>query len=359
MTLVYTEVFILAFLLSWVFLFLFRRLAVKYSFICAKDICHLGGLGMWLSFLIVVSIGTCYGYLPAVSWGIILGTGVITGFGIVDDYKKELSVAAKFLIQLGAVVIVMLGGVRTQIVYLGPFLNMLVTVLWMLGITNALNHLDILDGLAGGITAICALAFLAIAVSTANSGAAVFSLVLAGITLPFLRHNLSPGPIKVYMGNSGSHFLGFALAVMAITISYAPVERKIALLSPIFVLGLPLFDTAFLIFRRIKNKRSVFEKSGDHFALRLTAQGYSKDTVLALMYLLGVSFCAAGVLLSHVSNGWGMGILGIVLCGALLIARKVNKGFAGVDYTEKSGRNDLCRDRSTDRRQTRDGKKKI
>lgn len=326
MTIVYTEVFILALLLSWVFLFLLRRLAVKYNFLCAKDICHLGGLGMWAAFLIAALIGTGYGYLPAATWGIILGTALLAGAGIVDDYKKELSVAAKFLIQLGAVMIVMIGGVHTQIAHLGHFLNILVTVLWILGITNAVNHLDILDGLAGGITVICALAFLAIAVSTANSDAAVFSLILAGVTLPFLRYNLSSGPIKVYMGNSGSHFLGFALAVMAITISYAPVERKIALFSPILVLGLPLFDTAFLIFRRIRNKRSVFKKSGDHFALRLTAQGYSKDTVLALMYLLGVSFCAAGVILSHVSNGWGMVLLGIVLCGALLIARKGNKG---------------------------------
>ncbi|GAH05852.1 unnamed protein product, partial [marine sediment metagenome] len=121
------------------------------------------------------------------------------------------------------------------------------TFLWIIGITNAFNHLDILDGLAGGIAVISSAAFFLIALSNANLGVAIPALVLVAVTLSFLRYNLSAA--KVYMGNSGSHFLGFTLAAIALGISYAPLERKIALLSPLLILGFPIFDTAFLTFR--------------------------------------------------------------------------------------------------------------
>lgn len=104
------------------------------------------------------------------------------------------------------------------------------------------------------------------------------------------------------MGNSGSHFLGFLIAGIALAISYAPLHRKIALLSPVVILGLPIFDTAFLILARLLKRKMPFNKSDDHLALRFIAGGYSKKKTLLAMLVLCFLFCLFGVLLSQVSN---------------------------------------------------------
>ena len=127
------------------------------------------------------------------------------------------------------------------------------------------------------------------------------------------------------MGNSGSHFLGFALAAIALIISYAPLERKIALLSPVLILGLPIFDTAFLILARIIKKSLPFKKSNDHLALRFLALGYSKKKALLTMLALCLFFSISGVWLSQVPNIFGFGIIGFLILMSLALTLKVNK----------------------------------
>jgi UDP-GlcNAc:undecaprenyl-phosphate GlcNAc-1-phosphate transferase len=208
-------------------------------------------------------------------------------------------------------------GIRTKIVYIGPYWNLLATFLWVLGITNAFNHLDILDGLAGGVALICTFAFYLLALNTANFVIAIVCLALAGIVLGFLRYNLPSA--KVYMGNSGSHFLGFVLAAIAITISYAPLERKLALLSPILVLGLPIFDTSFLMLVRMRHQRPIVQKSDDHFVLKFLKRGYSEKRALALMYLLGLFFSTNGLIISRVTNQIGIVIFFTVAAVSILL----------------------------------------
>lgn len=243
-------------------------------------------------------------------------------FGVIDDWK-ELSVFSKFLVQVFAATLLVLFGIRTQIVYIGNFLNILITFFWILGITNAFNHLDILDGLAASITGICAISLFVVALYSNNYSMGILSLALAGGSLGFLKYNLPPA--KIYMGNSGSHFLGFLLAAIAINLSYAPMERKIALLSPLVVLGFPIFDTIFLILMRFLKGRSPFQKSNDHVALRLMAKGYSKQETLLLLSLFNMIFCIFGLVLSRASNLLGIALLLLLVFICIVITKKVSK----------------------------------
>ncbi len=303
---------------------LLKRLALKINFVSPDGVTCLGGLGMWLAFSIICVLTTSIcGQPDKTVWGIVLGSGLLVAFGMIDDSKKELSVPIKFLVQIAAAILLILCGIKTQIVYIGSYPNLLITFLWVLGITNAFNHLDIMDGLAGGIAAISSAAFFLIALLTGNPAVAVFSLALTAVTLSFLRYNLTS--TRVYMGNSGSHFLGFALSAIAITISYAPLERRIALLSPILILGLAIFDTTFVMFMRMKKGRSVFKKSDDHFALKLLAAGYSKRKVIIFMYLLGLFFALSGLIVSRVPNQIGLIVLIVVVFICLVLGRKISR----------------------------------
>lgn len=303
-----------------------RALALKFNFVTAGGVTCVGGPAMWLAFSFV-----CIPYLgfyrlsANVAWGIILSSVPIVAFGIIDDYKKELSVPSKFWTQIAATSLLIIFGIRTQIAYIGSFLNLLITFLWVLGITNAFNHLDISDGLAGGIAAISVGAFFLIALFNADFVIVILSLALAGIILGFLRYNLSSA--KVYMGNSGSHLLGFMLAAIALSLSYAPLERKIALLSPLLILGFPIFDTAFLMLMRVKKAKSIFKKSNDHLALRFLRLGYSKNKTLLFILALSLFFSLSGIYLSQASNVMGIIVVILVSIVALALFRKMSKVF--------------------------------
>jgi UDP-GlcNAc:undecaprenyl-phosphate GlcNAc-1-phosphate transferase len=127
------------------------------------------------------------------------------------------------------------------------------------------------------------------------------------------------------MGNAGSHFLGFTLAAIAMIISYAPLERKVALVSPILILGFPIFDTAFLILIRWKNKRPILKKSKDHLSLRFLNLGYSKRKALIYMLLLGILFSFSGILVSQLTNQLGVCVIAVVLIIALALTKRMSK----------------------------------
>jgi UDP-GlcNAc:undecaprenyl-phosphate GlcNAc-1-phosphate transferase len=207
--------------------------------------------------------------------------------------------------------------------YIGNIANIIITYIWVLAITNAFNHLDILDGLAAGIAILVGLSFFTVAYLNYQNAIAILSLALTSATLGFLIFNLPPA--RVYMGNCGSHLLGFVLAAIALSISYAPLERKIALLSPLLILGFPIFDTAFLILMRLSKKKLPFKKSNDHLVLRFLALGYSKKKALLIMLAWGLFFCFSGVLLSQASTTLGIIIIAITLIVSLAINKKMGR----------------------------------
>jgi UDP-GlcNAc:undecaprenyl-phosphate GlcNAc-1-phosphate transferase len=206
---------------------------------------------------------------------------------------------------------------------MGSLSNIIITYVWVLAITNAFNHLDVLDGLASGVATLVGSSFFVISLMNQQSAIAILALSLSAATFGFLIFNFPPA--RIYMGNCGSHFLGFVLAAIALAISYAPLERKIALFSPLLILSFPIYDTAFLILMRTKQGKLPFKKSNDHLALRLLALGYSKKKALVIMLALGLFFCFSGVLLSQVSTTLGTVIIVITLILSLAITKKMGR----------------------------------
>jgi len=319
---IYFFLILYGFFLGLVFIYMLKRFSLRHNLLMPQGTPLIGGIGMGLSFIFVALFFLINQGLSKEIAGIIVSSSLMLAFGVFDDWR-ELSIGSKFLMQIIATSILVLFGVRTQIVYIGNILNIVITFIWVLGITNAFNHLDIMDSLASGVAIIVSAAFLAISILNADMRSATLCLILIGAVLSFFLGNRPPA--KIYMGNAGSHWLGFILAAIALIISYAPLDRKAALLSPLLILGLPIFDTTFLVLIRLIKKSVPFKKSNDHLVLRLSALGYSKKKVLLIMFGLCLFFCLCGIASSRVPNYLGVGIVAFAALASLIIGIKMSK----------------------------------
>ncbi len=247
--------------------------------------------------------------------GLALACGVILVVGLIDDFVRELSPGQKLLGQGVAWLLLAKGGMVTQIMLLPPWANLLVSLLWTVTIINAINLLDIADGLAGGIALIALLTLLVLSLLTGQVIVAGSLGVLAGSLVGVLVFNLPRA--SLFLGDSGSMLVGLLLAAFTILVSYAPVGREIALLTPLLVLGLPLYDLAFVILMRLRRGRSIVKKSPDHFVFRLMRQGCSPRDAMTAMFVLALAFSLAALLVGSVSNAVGALTVGLVLLVAV------------------------------------------
>ncbi len=203
----------------------------------------LGGIAIYGAF-----IGGCILFhflIPGYSrkfTGLIVSSGFMLLLGLVDD-AKDLRPFEKIIGELIAVGLLMLFGIFTKISFLPVWANLIITFVWVLFISNAFNLLDIVDGLTSGLVIIISLTLLIISLVNKDVLSAVVLTALIGAHMGFLRYNYPPA--KLYMGDTGSLFSGFLLAAVAINISYAPLERPIALITPVLAMSLPLYDTFF------------------------------------------------------------------------------------------------------------------
>lgn len=275
---------------------------IKRSRPSKKSIPHIGGIAIWLSFTVLFILFLIFNppLDPSLMDCVVLmvSSSMMLAVGVIDD-KRELTALTQFLAQAIIACFVILLGIRTHIAGIGIVGNCLVTFLWIVGITNAFNHLDIVDGLSGGVTVICAMTFCAVSFLTGNKSLAIIFALFAGSVLGFLRYNFPTA--HTYMGNAGSHFIGFVLGTLSIMISYATLERRIALLVPLIVLGLPIFDTIFVIGIRMIKGKYIWSKSDDHLTLRLVAIGYSKKIAVLCMFLFASIFSICAVTLLDAS----------------------------------------------------------
>jgi UDP-GlcNAc:undecaprenyl-phosphate GlcNAc-1-phosphate transferase len=312
-----------SFLLSVLFLLLVKEASRRWNFLISQGVPSIGGISMGLAFfagfLLMEPSATC---LPREIQGILIASGVILISGIDDDHK-ELSVIQKFAVQLIAASILVVFGVRTNFVYVGEPLNIAVSLLWIIGITNAMNLLDVMDGLTGGTALVILSGFAAISAMSGDSLTLVLSCVLGGTVFGFWIYNVPPA--KVYMGNSGSHFLGIVLASIGLTAHYATLERTVALLAPLLLLGFPILDTLFLILMRLRKGKSAFNKSEDHMALRFFKKGYSKRKTLAVMMGWTLFFVAIGLIMSKATNLFAVIALVFAGLGSLVLIKKMNR----------------------------------
>ena len=254
---------------------------------------RLGGIAIFLGFCIAVA--TIEWLTPGPLFprtgpfmGLLIGGGLIFLLGIADDLRP-LPAKFKLLVQIAAAGVAVYLGVRIEVlsnplggmVILPMWLATSVTIFWLVGITNTINLIDGLDGLAGGVSLIAASTTALIAIQTRQPALALLSLALVGATIGFLRYNWNPA--KIFMGDSGSLFLGFTLAAISV-IGLLKVAATAALLVPILILGVPIFDTAFAIVRRALQRRPIFSPDRGHLHHRLLGLGFSQRRAVLIIY---------------------------------------------------------------------------
>jgi UDP-N-acetylmuramyl pentapeptide phosphotransferase/UDP-N-acetylglucosamine-1-phosphate transferase len=203
---------------------------------------------------------------------------------------------------------------------LPPLLSLLATVVWLVGITNAINWLDGLDGLAAGVSGIAAIGLLSVSFSLAQPAAGLLAAALAGACLGFLRHNFNPA--RIFMGDGGSYFLGFALAAISI-VGPAKGLTGVSLLLPLLILSLPLADMSAVIMGRLREGRSPFYPDRRHLHHRLLRSGLSHRRTVVVIYAFTQWLGALALVLANAENRFlWLALATAVLIGVVVLSRR-------------------------------------
>jgi len=281
----------------------------------------LGGIAIFTAFLIaILSASFLKDYFEARIIRLILPSVIIILLGIFDD-AKELRPFTKIMVELIVALLLVKSGIVTKISFVPSWVNLGITILWVVFIVNAFNLLDIVDGLASGLVIIISTTLLVIAVAKRDLFSGTILIALIASHIGFLRYNYPPA--RIYMGDTGSLFSGFLLSATTISISYAPAERPVALITPLIAISLPVYDTLFLIIMRLKKGVPIFNKSRDHFTLRLIAMGYSIRKSIWVMYLFCILLGISALLVAFGTSFLSIITIGIVMLMFVFIGRIV------------------------------------
>jgi UDP-GlcNAc:undecaprenyl-phosphate GlcNAc-1-phosphate transferase len=236
--------------------------------------------------------------------GAMLGLHVV---GLIDD-RKALGPYSKLLVQFAAAAVVVIGFDLRAVTFLdsrtalGPVPSCVLSILWIAGITNAFNFLDNMDGLSAGVAAVCASAFLVTTLLIGQWFVAGMLAMLLGALLGFLCFNFPPATI--FMGDSGSLVVGFTLGVLTILTTYLDTGKHsggwYALLTPLIILAVPLYDLLVVSAIRIRRGKSPFVGDTNHFSHRLVARGMSRRTAVLCIYLVTAATAVAAIILPRV-----------------------------------------------------------
>jgi UDP-GlcNAc:undecaprenyl-phosphate GlcNAc-1-phosphate transferase len=310
----YLKVGVLAFVLSAVLMplgiFLLRKLnvmdAVAPNKIHAKPVPRGGGIVIYIAFAIAV---LWPGYRSDGMNGIMVGSFICLMVGAADDYFGGIAGFYKLITLMVVTLILSYFGVRLN-VFNHAFLDVGFTMLWIVGVTSAFNGTDNMDGLASGIAVIVALLFFVIAVQayqqaggeTSLSWFGMLAIGLVGANLGFLIYNWNPA--KIFMGDSGSFFLGFTLSALGVMGEWTE-NRIVSCVVPVLILGVPIFDFAYIILVRIwrgetRTLRDIIDHCApDHLSHRLVWSGFSQRKSVGFIYLICISLGTSGILLRN------------------------------------------------------------
>ena len=320
--------FILAAVVSFASTPLVRKLAFKIGAVdIPKDDRRVHKEAMPLIGGLAIALGVFVGMLIFMPLSrkvisIIIGGSIILIGGIIDDVK-DMSARDKMLVQIIAAGVLVFGGTRINfvtnpfsggILYLG-WLSIPISLFWIVGITNTINFIDGLDGLSAGVAMISSLSLMVVASKLGYSNVVILAALLGGACLGFLPHNFNPA--KIFMGDTGAMFLGFILA----TISIEGVMKSVtavAVLAPVIILGVPIFDTAFAIIRRLLSGQSVATADRGHLHHRLLDRGFSQKKAVLILYGLSAVFGVFAILISGANNKEAIFLsLGLLVIAAL------------------------------------------
>ena len=249
--------------------------------------------------------------------GFLVGALLIAGLGVVDD-MKNLPAKLKFCVQILAALIVIFSGTRIQVVlwpvtaYLQKF-SIPITLVWIVGVTNAVNLIDGLDGLAAGVTSIAAMSLMVLCIMTGSTTAVGLTAALAGACLGFLPRNFNPA--EIFMGDTGSTFLGFVLAVTSI-LGVFKGYALLALIVSVLCVGLPVFDTICAMLRRMAKNQPIMQADRGHLHHKLIDHGFSQRQAVLIMYTISLLLGLLAIFISFKDSGTivVMALTVIVLC---------------------------------------------
>ena len=300
---------------------------------------RLGGLAIFIGFMISTLL-----FVPMTPEmkSVLLGAVVIVVLGVVDD-SVALSAKVKFIIQILAALIPALNGVTIQafsnpnifssnLYWMLGNLSIPFTVLWIVAVTNSVNLIDGLDGLANGVSTISATTMLVLALLLGESDVAIVLAALVGACVGFMPYNFNPA--KMFMGDTGAMFLGYILATMSIQ-GLFKYYAVISFVVPFLILGLPIFDTSFAFFRRLARGQSPMSPDREHIHHRLIDMGLSQKQAVATLYVVSAILGLSAVVLTTGGEQRAM-IFFAALCVTAMIAARLAfpKEFGG-ELTEE------------------------
>lgn len=310
--LMYLVTGVLAFLASSAMIPLLKRLAFKYGIydnpsedelkIHEQPIPSVGGIAILLAMLVSTLVATAFMEVPSLPLVGALVGGIMTfGLGFWDDlswknterYRPSVKFSGQISVSILTAVLLFLVGIKIQLIPLAAG-AILFGIFYIFGGINAINMQDGIDGLAGGIVTISALGFLGLSLQTGNTMGLILSSSIVGAALGFLVHNFPPA--SIFMGDSGSHLLGFMMALLAILFTSKPYDF-LWFIGPILIVGLPVFDAAWAVIRRLIWRKPLFEGDRGHLYDQMMHRGLSMSQTVLICYLIQAIFVSGGMLL--------------------------------------------------------------
>ncbi len=317
---------VLAAWLSYVFTPFARRAGLRYGAAPAprardvhrEPIPRWGGLAIYAAFVLSLVVGALvvhFGFGRPIGGGtlraglaLVLAGGILSVVGAIDD-RYDLSAGKQMIAQVLCAAMVVQCGVKIQfisnplgggMVGLHQWLAFFLTVVWLVGVANAVNWIDGIDGLAAGVSAIAAVTLTLMATFTKQPALALMAAALFGSLLGFLRYNFNPA--KIFMGG-GAQVVGFMLAGIS-TVGAFKGPVAFTVVFPMLVLALPIFDTALVIFRRWRAGRPIYQADKSHLHHRLLALGFSQKQTVLILYGISFGLCImAFVLMMSLRGG--------------------------------------------------------
>ena len=302
--------FIIAYIVTFVLTPFVKKLAFKIGAVDVprdnrrmhkRPTARLGGLAIYFGFMISAFL---FCEIDKQLAGIMIGATIIVILGVFDD-NYAFSAKLKFAVQFVAALFPCIMGVQVEFIRVPQFISpsgyiglgllaIPVTMIWIVGISNAVNLLDGLDGLACGVSSISALTLLSIALIAGEPAVAFVTSALVGACFGFLPYNFNPA--KLFMGDTGALFLGFMLAATSVQGLFKGYA-VISIAAPFLILGHPIFDTLSAIIRRIKNGRPIMSPDREHLHHRLVDAGFSQKQAVTIIYILCSILCLSAVAL--------------------------------------------------------------
>ena len=338
------ETFVLPIIVAYLITPFIARLAVKLNYLdnpkSNKVHAHptplLGGAAIFIAFMVTMIIKCDAIGTPQIK-ALLLGTSLLFIIGLIDD-KMGIMPGLKLLGQFLAAMIVIKAGLRIGFIK-NYYLSTIITYIWVIGVTNAFNLLDNMNGLSAGLAGIASLFFGIIAYLNGQYLICVISLALAGSTLGFLKHNFPKA--KIFMGDSGSFILGYVLSAVAVMGSWRNDAITPSLLIPIFVLGYPIFDTTLVSVMRTLQGRSIFQGGKDHSSHMLSLIGFKRYRAVLMVYLISICLGIAAITIRNIS-----GRSAIILGVATFIVMLILGIRLGIVHTRRFGHKDDIKDKN-------------